>query len=485
MPIRRIFSDISELITNAATLVLDADAAAGATSITVQNILGVTINNFLLFREPGNEKAEIVATHASTVPSGSTVTLVAAGLVKAHPAGTKIYVIKFNQLRFFSAATEVDANSDASALTALAAAANIDPTLVRNYYDDTTQTSGYYYYRFQDSVNSVNSLYSDAIPWGAAQVQFSQNKVGYLMTFVQRKLQHDFDDRFSKQTAMDEVNACLTYVQGRLKRWSRYLIPDYVLGQTSRGVFDFALPTDIYDTETNKAILQVRIGTSLTALEPLDEKEFDSVLRDVRHTTVRTLAVVGGSTLALVNSYDFDDTGSVNVYTSNTADAITYTGVTRSATAGVLTGVPASGSGAIAAAHAVGQNVWQGESEGRPRYFNVRNGRLRIWPMADSTWDNKNVVLDYYEEVTVVDSESDSIDGPRYDMVKHWLLWQAKNYWRNNGVLNLDDGDFKMFQDILKAAIRTEVSGQKFKMRPKINEIQYRPTQGDRRFDYS
>jgi len=472
MPIRRIYADISELLVGAETLILDADAAAGASSITVKSILGAAINNILFFRFPGNESAEIIATHTATSPSGNTVTL-ATTLVESHPAGTVVYIIRANQVRFYRAATEVDANSDDASLTALAAAQDIDPTLVRNIYDDTAQTSGFYYYRFSDSVNSVNLLYSDPIPWGQKDVRFAENEVGYMLEFVRNKLGQEWDERFSKRTAMDEINACLRYMQGKLKRFGRYLVADYALGQTARGVFDVALPADIYDNETNKSILQMRLGTNTKALIPLDEKEFDTQMQDVAHTQIRTLAVVGGTTLAIDNSYDFDDDGSVNVYTDNAVDAITYTGVTRSATAGVLTGVPASGSGAIGVAHAVDQNVWQGEVEGEPRYFNVRNGRLRMWPLPDSTWQNKNIFADYYEEATAVDSESDTIDAPRYDAVKHWLLWQGKNYWRNNGKSDIKDDDFLMFGDILKSAIRTEVSGQKFKMSPKINSINY------------
>lgn len=475
MPKNFIKVNISKLTLNAPQLVLDADTAAGATSITVKSIIGVAINNILLFRDVGNEHAEIVATHAVTAPTGNTVTLVAAGLVEAHPAGTVVYVIPWNQVRFYSAATEIDANAAAGVgLTALAAAQNIDPTEVDNVYVDTTASSGFLYYRFSDSINSVNDVYSDPIPYGAFQIQFAEDEVGYILDFVKRKLGHEWDERFSKQAAMDEVNACLRYIQGKLKRFSRYLVPDYIVGQTSRGVFDFALPSNIYDNETNKSILQVRIGTALTPLIPLDEKEFETQMQEVAHTQIRTLAVVGGVTLEIDNSYDFTDDGSVNVYTSNAVDAITYTGVTRSATAGVLTGVPATGAGAIGVAHAVDQNVWQGEVEGQPRYFNVRNGRIRIWPLCDSTWENKNVVMDYNQEVTKVDSESDTIDAPRYDAVKHWLLAQGKAYWRNNGTLDVKDSDFVMFQDILKAAIRTEVSGQKYKWSPKINQINYR-----------
>ena len=474
MPKNFLKVNISKLTLNAPQLVLDADAAAGATSIAVKSILGVAVNNILLFREIGSESAEIVATHSATSPSGNTVTLVAGGLVEAHPAGTMVYVVPWNQVRFYRSATEVDANSDASSLSALAAAQNIDPTQAENIYVDTTITSGFFYHRFSDSINSVNDVYSDPIPWGIFQVQFADDEVGYVLDFVRRKLGHEWDDRFSKQTAMDEINACFRYIQGRLKRFSRYLVSDFVIGQTARGVFDFALPADIYDNESNKSILQVRIGTSLDYLVPLDEKEFDAQMQGVVRTQIRTTAVVGGTTLLIDNSYDFDDSGSVNVYTANAVDAITYTGVTRSATAGILTGVPATGAGAIGVAHAVDQNVWQNEREGQPKYFNARQGRIRIYPLVDGTWDNMNVIMDYNMEVTKVNSEGDTLDAPRYDMVKHFLLWQGKAYWRNNGRADIKDDDFLIFQDILKAAIRTEVSGQRWKMNPKINTISYR-----------
>ena len=484
MPKNILKANISSIVANRSTVVLDADAAAGATSITVKSITGVAINNILFFREPGNESAEIIATNAATPPSGNIIYLVAAGLVEAHPAGTVVTVIPWNQVSFYKSTAEVDANSDDSTLTALAAAQDIDPTTIDNIYVDTTVTSGFLYYRFSDSINTINDVYSDAVPYGVFQIQFADDEVGYILEFVRRKLGHEWDDRFSKQTAMDEINACLRYIQGKLKRFSRYLVADHIVGQTARGVFDFALPADIYDNETNKSILQVRIGTSLNSLIPLDEKEFDAQMQGVTRTQVRTATGAGDITLEVDNSYDFNDDGSVNIYTSNAVDVITYTDVTRSATAGVLTGVPATGSGAIGVVHAVDTNVWQNEREGQPTYFNVRQGRMRIWPLPDSTWINKNVLMDYTQEVTKIDSESDTLDAPRYDMVKHFLLWQGKAYWRNNGKSDTKDDDFLIFGDILKSAIRTEISGQKFKMRPNINQINYR-SRARGKFDYT
>ena len=473
MPIRRIYADIMELFDGAETLVLNVDASSGDSTLTVQSIIGAAINNILFIREPGSERAEIIATHAATAPAGNTVTL-ASTLIEAHPAGTKIYIIRADQVRFYRSATEDDANSDDSNLTALAAAQAIDPTLIRNFYDDTTQTSGYYYYRFQDSVNSVDLLYSDPIPWNQINVQFADDEVGYIIEFIRKKIGFEWNDRFSKQTAIGEINACLRYVAGKLKRWSKYLKADYAIGQTARGVFDFDLPTNIYDNETNKSILNVKLGGATRSLVPKDEKEFDSLMSDTKRTQVRTQTTAADTSVAVDNSYDFDDDGTIHIFTDNVDDTITYTGVTRSATAGVFTGISATGSGAVGATHAVDTNVWQDHEEGEPKYFNVRQGKMRVWPLPDSSWINRNIFADYYTEATVVDSESDTIDVGRFDMVKHFLLWQARNYLFNNGKSDLKDGDYIIFRDILNDAIRKEISGQKHKMMPKINTISYR-----------
>jgi len=471
MSYHRINVNINELINGAPTLVLDADAASGAGTITVKSIIGAADKKILLFRQPGSELAEIGSINGS--PSGNTITLLS-NLTESHPAGTTVYIISFNQVRFYHSATEVDANVSDLTLTALAAAQDIDPTQIVNFYNDAVQTSGYYYFRFSDSVNTVNDRYSDAIPWGAKEGKFARNQVGYLLDYVSKKLDHNWDERFSRDTALDEINECLSYIQGKLKRWSRYLVSNYSLGQTARGSFEFTLPSDIYDATSNRSILQIRIGGMIDPLTWLDEKEFDQVISGVKMSPLRTQAVATDVTLDVDNSYDFDDDGTLHIYTAGTLDEITYTGATRSATAGQFTGVPATGDGAIGATHAVDTLVWQDEVESMPKYWTIKNGKVYIYPLPDETWENKNVEIDCTREATQVDSESDTIDTNRYDMCKHWLLWQGKTYWKNNGKVDVKDDDFLIFNDILKSAIRTTTSGQKFKMTPKINQISYR-----------
>ncbi|MDE2312387.1 MAG: hypothetical protein KGJ93_04870 [Patescibacteria group bacterium] len=476
MPFRRILANISDLIQGADRLVLDADAPAGQGTLTVQNIISATTNQILMIGDPGSERTEIIATHASTAPSGNTVTL-AANLAQPHAAGTVVYIIRANQVHFFQSTLQVDANVDASSLVSLAAAKAIDPTSINNHFDDSTYSAGYYYYRFEDSVNNVQLQYSSGIPWEERQPQWAQNQVGYLLEKARRKIGFEWGDKFSKQDAIDEINDCFDYIDGAQLRWQRHMVNDYVLGQLSMGDFEFNMPANIYDPNSTRSILQLRIAGQITPLFYRDLKEFDNLMEEAVFTTIRVQANPGDTTLQVVNSDNFpipsgSSSGTVHGFATNVDDAITYTGVTVSPTAGILTGVPTTGTGAITVVQPVGTKIWNKPEQAEPRWFTVIKGKIRIWPLAQAQFVNLDVLMDFYTVANRVQFESDTLDEDRYDMVQKWLLWKAKSYTRNNGKDDLQDSDFLLFQDSLKNAIRFKRS-QKFKWTPKINQILY------------
>lgn len=476
MAFRRILASISDLIQGADRLILDADVAAGVGTLTVQNIISVNTNNILFIGDPGNERSEIIATHASTPPSGTTVTL-AANLTQPHPAGTVVYIVRANQLHFFWAATQFDANLGGS-LTSLASAKNIDPTSLNNHYDDAIETTGFYYYRFEDSVNNVQLQYSSGIPWAERQPVYAQNQVGYLLNKVQRKIGFEWGDKFSKQDVIDEINDCFDYIDGSQLRWARHFVNDYVLGQLSMGEFEFLMPPNIYDIATSRSILQIRIAGQITPLYYRDEKEIDNLIEEAVFTTVRVQANVGDTTLQVVNSDNFsipsgNTSGTVHGFATNVDTAITYTGVTVSSTAGVLTGIPATGVGSITVVQPVGTKIWAFPAQAQPYWFNVVRGKIRIWPLPQAQFINFDLLADYYTVANRVLFESDTLDEDRYDMVQKWLLWKSKSYTRNNGKDDLQDADFLQFKDSLAQAIKFKRPGQKFKWTPKINQVLY------------
>ena len=247
---------------------------------------------------------------------------------------------------------------------------------------------------------------------------------------------------------------------------------NYVLGQTSRGIYTFSLPTDIQEKNSNKSILNVRIGAN-SPLRYMDKREFVTMKQDVVSTISRVVANPTDTTLQVENSYDFDDSGSIKVFVNNTSYSITYTGVTRSATAGVLTGIPTTGDGSISVIIPVGTNVFQRETEGRPFYFTVYDNILEIFPLPDSYYDNLNVFMDYFTERTRITSAGDILESSRYDLYKHWLIWKLRSRNSSTGELNLQDADKLLFDGMLTDMIIREVSGQKYRMRPKVNGIVY------------
>ena len=165
----------------------------------------------------------------------------------------------------------------------------------------------------------------------------------------------------------------------------------------------------------------------------------------------------------------------MNVYVNGVVHSISYTDLAYSATAGALLGVPYSGTGSIPFTLAVDLDVWQNEEESEPTWFTVYDGSLYLWPLPNTDFDNKNVFLDYYTNRTEVDSDGDTIEFDRFDAVKHWLIWKLRSQNNSAGELNMNDGDFVMFNQILIDMVRREVSGQKHKMMPKYNRISYGP----------
>lgn len=538
---RKLYLEQSPLIQGALEETsLTADIASGSSTITVANINRFAINQNLVIN-PFGETAEFVKTHASSAPSGSTITL-AANTSFAHYAGEKVYLVQYNQIEYAHATTTTGTKTALTTTVGngLFALEADNQTLI---YSEPEYNSGYYFGRFVNNIGAAftlssdtltsnahglvdgdtikiiagttiptglsttivyyvvssttntfkvsltnggsaitpsdsgsgtltwykSSLYSDPIQYGT----WERSSVGYMIDRVLRDLELVISEKLSFFDFYEWANDCLKEIQGKLKRWPEHYTYNGVIGQTSRGVNVITMPTTAYDTETNKSIIGVRFGTGKN-IDYLDPVTFDSQLQTVATTQVTTQATAGQTTLSIDNSYDFEDSGTVNVYVSGTKYSITYTGVTRSTTAGVLTGIPASGTGSITVTIPADTYVWQNEIEGTPLWFTVRNGNIEFWPLVDGNNDNTNVYADYSHVVTTIDSDADTIDQQRYDMVQQYITWRAKMKIRNNGDLNMEDGYYVKFKERLNDAIRTLPQNNVFPMRPTLNRMRKR-----------
>lgn len=442
---------------------LTAQSAAGATTLAVENANNLAINQILSLGEIGNQGTEIVKTHASAAVSGLTITLTAA-LARTHAPYKKVSIILYDQVEFSHASTITGSKT-------VLVTKNLDFSKDDTTYDDTANSSGYYFVRFKNSIDSTFSEYSDAIPFAG----LDGNTLGFAINYaMKRNKMTGFTESVDHKFFVDEANDCLEFIAGKMKGWTKLQILNAILGQTAYGTFKVALPSDIWENKGLKSILGLRVGSE-SDMSGVPWYKLEKRMRDLVYTQVRTQATAGDTTLAIDNSYDFADSGSVNVYISGTLYTITYTGVTRSSSSGVLTGIPASGTGAITVTIPVDTYVFYGETTGEPDEFSVdSDGNIVFYPLCGTTFANKNIFIDYYTGPTTVDSDSDELDAFRYAAVKHWLTWAVRMQKKNDGKRDLTDGDYVQFLQIVSDYIRAEKPNNRKNRRILSNGIFYR-----------
>jgi len=445
-------SQNADLLIGADKSAIKSDVTLGASTLDVYSIGKFAVNKILWIGEFNDEGAEIIKTHSSTAPSGTTVTLLTT-LVKNHPKDTPVYIIPYDQAEFSHSATTTGVKSVLSLQT-------VDPEREGNRWDEPTQNSGYVFTRFYNSISAVYSNYSDPYPFSG----LGMNTFGYVIEDASAYLDPDGKIPFERKIRI--INKCLRYIRGKLKKWNTFQEFDYVVDQVERGKYEYDMPTTAYDRNSNKSVLSVRVGSG-NYLQYMDKREMVSALKDSIHTTVATEPTVGQVTLVLADAHNLSSSGSVDVFYNDTLYNVTYTGITSN----TLTGVPASGTGSITVAFPVGTNVWYGENEGEPTHYSVYDGKLVTLPMADSDYAGQDLIMDFYTDVVEVDSEADEITLGRYDMVYYYLTWELRNIQERNGKKDYSDGDWMMFKEIMVDAIKKETSGQKYKMKPKVSKI--------------
>lgn len=420
---------------------LSDDFAAGVSSVTLYSVSQFGINQVLLFGTWGSEGAEIVKTHSVTAPSGFTVTL-ASALTKPHAKDTLVSIIAFDQIEFSHAPTLAGSKS-------VLILSNLDPEQDEMLYEDSTNTSGYYFTRYKNSITGLFSDYSDGIPYSGLPV----NTVGYAIDSAMSELNQPFTQRLTFAMTIGFAKDMLALVRGKLVSWNKYHEYDQVFGTVSQGVRRYALPTAVYDQDSNASIKTLRVGNGLP-LTAISRDEYLEKTENATYTEVATQAVAGDTSLVLDDTSDLDDEGSIAVYVSGVKYTITYTTNTRSTN--TLSGIPASGTGAITVTTPVDSPVWQGVEENDPTFFSVWGGYVYLWPMASDTYEGRNLTGDYLTDIEDIDSQMDVLSGNYYNMLKPYLRFRIRGVVENNGLENLQDPSYLQFRELLQDAIKNE-----------------------------
>lgn len=427
---------------------LNTDVISGVSSISIYSISQFLINQVLLVGEFGSEGAEIILSHSATAPSGNTVSL-ASALTKPHPKDTPVSILAFNQIEFSWCATLTGSKS-------ILVLSTIDPEQEEMTYEDSTNTSGYYFTRYKNSLTALFSDYSDGIPYSGLPI----NTVGYAIDTAMNELHQSFTEKLTFAMMIGFSKQMLKLVRGKLKSWNRYRTNDYNFGTVSMGVRRFALPTEVYDQYSNRSIKSLRIGNDLP-LTPIDRDEYLRQTENASYTEVATQAAIADVTLVLDNTSDLNNDGSVTVYISGVSYTIAYTANDR--TTNTLT-VAAD---QITVIIPVDTPVWQGVTERDLEFFSVQDGHIYLWPMITSTYEGRNLIGDFLTDIEDIDSQMDVITGVKADCLVPYLRFRIRGVVEGNGLENLQDASYLIFRELLNDAIKNEEINESVGFRPR------------------
>lgn len=417
--------------------------SAGGTSLTVRDTTGFADTDLILLGNFGDEQAEIKKINGA-VSAGTSLTTTA--MTFAHAINTPVRKIIFDQIEIYG--NSLASSSGATLITTIA----IDPTAPFTEYINTGSAFAYYGVR---GIRSVATTYQGSYSDFVAAVGFDTNTVGFVIqqAFDQVGEKIRQDGKFSLQWAFDQIFLGEQDVAKELKKWSWLTEFEYDAGNIALGVNYFTLPTNISDKNSPKAIQGLRIGTGRN-LRYISKSVLEELFQNVGQTTVGTTYVSGATSIILTDSRDMVDSGSINVYTGSTIDAVSYTTNTRSTN--TLSGVTSNDSGGTA-----GDPVWQYEPRGIPCRYTIYEGVVYFDAVPDTTTNlvGSNIWLDYYKNVTRVTSVNSTLTVPDPLCIQKWLEAQIKTA-RLGGNLPADDTSMIDYKSRKKRLIDLETNGQ-------------------------
>ena len=207
--------------------------------------------------------------------------------------------------------------------------------------------------------------------------------------------------------------------------------------------------------DTQQGILNVKFASSL--LKFIDIHEHEELFEDTALTTLSADAAVGATSITLSDSYEFAESGTVYIG----GNTITYTANAEST--GVLSGIPASGSGSITTAASSGDTVWQGLNPGVPEKYTIFNGKIYLDVPVETDEVGKKLKFKYLKALDRFDDFSDTTDIPFYEAIEKYISYKIEKRRKNKEEAMIFRAEF---EDIVKININA------YKL-PTLEETEY------------
>jgi len=415
---------------------LSSPSVPGAATFTVESPATFATDNYIQVGNVGAERTEVVQVHTSISPSGSTITLTSAGALYAHDEGTPLYKVDFNRVEFSRATTVTGSKS-------VLATSDLTMDDMDTIYDDTANSTGFGFWRFNNETTATFSDYSDAIPYAGYDID-TANEI------FERALSNagtEVNPLLTLTELFNFLNDFITLANSRNKRWSGAKVLEYEMATLATGDWEMALPSDISERFDPSAIISLRIS-GFQEVYYRRQRDFNKVMIDTVYTKANGVILDSDTEIDLDNAASFSDSGTIQI----NGDSISYTGKSSNQLTGV-TGIATGG-------HADDSYVFQRPVTGVPAFYTFSSdGNIRTWPIASSEVNNRVLYISYYRRLPKVDSLGDKILVNDISSVVDYVSYRIKKH-EGGGTISPDDIDFMAFIKNFKNTINRDTPGQ-------------------------
>lgn len=266
--------------------------SVGTTSITVKNNDRFAANQRIMIGAMGQDKTEVVTVSSINIDGN---TIVIGATVFAHSADDPVFVLQFDQVKYYRSTTGITGSY--SLLTTVAL--DVDNENLQTIYDDTTGLASYYYkVSMYHSVSTVESALSDPIPGGG----FSRNQVGNIIDEILQEVSDPGEVHVTRNELLGYFNDVNDDLQINAGKPYDFLRTRTTLTRTT-GQNYLAFPTDSNGNQT------------MWKFDRLDYNFVDSTTTPVTNNTY---------TLKVWPEEQFRNTWQNNTFSStNESDAVT------------------------------------------------------------------------------------------------------------------------------------------------------------------
>lgn len=392
---------------------LTADVSSAGTTLNVANYIDIADNDYLLIGEWGEPTAEIVQVNDASIDASITI----GALVHDHYTDTPVTVIPCDKVKFYREITLIADPEGTNPTNQVGSDVAIMAYRKDTIILDGTNTTGYAYARFQSTEDTKYSEFTLGVAYEGNAYNSVEEMAKEACSMVGVEVG---DEHASEDKILRDVNQAQNLIV-KMQDWVFELIEDNTSIPSTENNYKYALSAL---TETMKypnskqGIMNVKFASEV--LKYKDWHEFETFFADTSTTTAASTGSVGDTSLTLTDSYEFAASGTF--YAG--PNTITYTANNK--TTGVLSGIPASGTGSIETEVASGGDVWQGLTPGTPEEYSIFNGNIYLDVPVETDEVGKKIKIKYLKQLTRFTDFSNTTEIPFYDALQFYIAYKVE-----------------------------------------------------------